>query len=490
MKRSSCVCMFCFLWVAIGVGQNILRTYRPTMLRQPPDTIGVGQNIPKKVAVGDSIEKIQHNTSVDPVGRFPINVGEKYMPILYLADTLVNLVLDDWFPLGDPQTNAFDFGRIQTIPTYNHMEGFRLRGGVASTTRFHPHFFLKGYMAYGFKDEKLKCRGEATLSFNNPLYHEDEFPKNNLSVIYENEVYPFAELHPRSTNDAVLYAYKHSENAMAYRDFLEFRYEKETLWGFAAQAWVRTSTVKPGEGFSFTSIETDNEQVAHKNVKTGEVGISFRYTPGATYFQYRRKRELLTYGKPIFTVSYTKGLNGFLGGKTAYDRVEVSIQERFAIGDYGRFNTSVDVQRVWGLLPFPLLLYPNQQSKNPIENSAFYCTPSIEFVGDKQYALRTTFKGNRWLLYRVPVFRKWGTKELITLRAVYGTLKNKNMPTPENGLFVFPEATTVMTKTPYIEASIGAINVMGFFRVEYVHRFTYRNNPPAIRGSLRFDVSL
>ncbi|MGB4340713.1 MAG: hypothetical protein WBJ59_02130, partial [Dysgonamonadaceae bacterium] len=98
MKRSSCVCMFCFLWVAIGVGQNILRTYRPTMLRQPPDTIGVGENIPEKVAVGDSIEKIQHNTSVDPVGRFPINVGEKYMPILYLADTLVNLVLDDWFP--------------------------------------------------------------------------------------------------------------------------------------------------------------------------------------------------------------------------------------------------------------------------------------------------------------------------------------------------------------------------------------------------------
>ena len=117
------------------------------MHRQPPDTIGVGQNIPKKVAVGDSIEKIQHNTSVDPVGRFPVNVGEKYLPILYLADTLVNLVLDDWFPLGDPQTNAFDFGRIQTIPTYNHMEGFRLRGGVASTTRFHPHFFLKGYMS-------------------------------------------------------------------------------------------------------------------------------------------------------------------------------------------------------------------------------------------------------------------------------------------------------------------------------------------------------
>lgn len=468
MKRIGCITVFYFLWVA-------------TM---------TGQITSEESAVNDSVYKIQQNKSVDLVNRFPIKLGEKYMPMLYLADTLVNLVLDDWLPLGNSQTNAFDFGRIQTIPTYNHMEGFRLRGGVASTTRFHSHFFLKGYMAYGFKDEKLKYRGEATWSFNNPLYHEEEFPINNLSVIYENDIYPFAELHPRATNDAVLYTYKHSEGATAYRNFTELRYEKETLWGLACQVWVRTSTIEPGEGFSFMTLKGDNEPVLHSDLKTGEVGVLLRYIPSVSYFQYRRKRKLLSYGKPIFTLSYTTGLNDFLGGRVSYERVEVSVQERFVVGDYGRFNVSADVQRVWGLLPFPLLLYPNQHSKNPIENSAFYCTPAIEFVGDKQYALRTSFIGNRWLLYRVPVFRKWGTKELITFRTVYSKLENKNMPTSNNGLFIFPETTTVMKKMPYIEGSIGVVNFMGFFRVEYVHRFTYRNNPHAIRRSLRLDITI
>lgn len=448
-----------------------------------------GQILSRKSAAVDSVYQIQQNASVDLVGRFPVKVGDRFMPILYQADTLVNLVLDDWFPLGDPQTNAFDFGRIQTLPAYNQLEGFRLRGGFASTARFHPHLFLKGYMAYGFRDEKVKYRGEATWSFNKPIYCEDEFPKNNLSIIYENDIYPFAELHPRSPNDAVLYMYKRSEGATAYRNFAELHYEKETLWGFAWQTWIRTSTVMPGDGFSFTSIGADNEPIPHENLKTGEVGILLRYTPEERYYQYRRKRLLLTYGKPIFTVSYTKALNGFLGGSWSYARAEATVQERFVIGDYGRIDVSAGIQKIKGTIPFPLLLYPNQHSRNPIENSAFYCTPAIEFAGDKQYALRTAFIGNQWLLYRVPLFQKWGTKELITFRTVYSKLSDKNMPTFENGLFIFPEVTDVMKKTPYIEASVGAINVMGFFRVEYVHRFTYRHNPHAIRGSLRLDVS-
>lgn len=65
------------------------------------------------------------------------------------------LVFNDWIPLGNPEINKFDFGRIQTLPTYNPVEGVRLRAGVASNSRLSPHFFVKGYAAYGFKDQKF-----------------------------------------------------------------------------------------------------------------------------------------------------------------------------------------------------------------------------------------------------------------------------------------------------------------------------------------------
>lgn len=76
-----------------------------------------------------------------------------------LLDKAARFVMSDWIPLGNPQSNKFDFGRVQTLPTYNPIEGVRLRAGVASNARLNPHLFVRGYMAYGFKDQQLKYRG-------------------------------------------------------------------------------------------------------------------------------------------------------------------------------------------------------------------------------------------------------------------------------------------------------------------------------------------
>lgn len=125
-----------------------------------------------------------------------------------LLDKATRLVTNDWIPLGNPEVNKFDFGRIQTFPTYNPIEGVRLRAGIASNSRLNPHFFLKGYVAYGFKDQQLKYRGEAAYTFNPKAYHEEEFPKNNLSFVYENDLYSPGEMHPRSPNNLLLVTYR------------------------------------------------------------------------------------------------------------------------------------------------------------------------------------------------------------------------------------------------------------------------------------------
>jgi hypothetical protein len=56
----------------------------------------------------------------------------------------VKFVTDDWIALGKKKVTSLIFGRLQTFPSYNPIEGIRLRGGIASTTRFHPNMFLKG----------------------------------------------------------------------------------------------------------------------------------------------------------------------------------------------------------------------------------------------------------------------------------------------------------------------------------------------------------
>ena len=46
----------------------------------------------------------------------------------------------------------------------------------------------------------------------------------------------------------------------------------------------------------------------------------------------------------------------------------------------------------------------------------------------------------------------------------------------------------VMGSTPYLEASVGIYNIFKLLHVEYVHRFTYRDNPGINKNGIRFMV--
>ena len=43
-------------------------------------------------------------------------------------------------------------------------------------------------------------------------------------------------------------------------------------------------------------------------------------------------------------------------------------------------------------------------------------------------------------------------------------------------------------KVPYVEASVGIYNIFKLLQVEYVHRFTYRDNPGINKNGIRFMV--
>lgn len=73
---------------------------------------------------------------LSPPGGAAVKPGK----VVSLLSKAARFVMDDWIPLGNPETNTFDFGRIQTLPTYNPVEGVRLRAGAASNSRLSPHF--------------------------------------------------------------------------------------------------------------------------------------------------------------------------------------------------------------------------------------------------------------------------------------------------------------------------------------------------------------
>lgn len=416
--------------------------------------------------------------------------GTGQKPFMKFLGKAVNFVLSDWAPLGNPETNKFDFGRIQTLPTYNPVEGVRLRAGLASNSRLSPHFFVRGYAAYGFKDKKFKYRGEAIYSFNKKAYHEEEFPKNNLRLVYENDIYSPGEMHPRSGNDLLLITYRRSLNQTTYRNFAEINYEREYKNGLAHTFWLRKSRFVPQGELAFERDFSDM-RIPYEELNTSEAGLLLRYSVREAYVQAKRKRKPIEMESPVFFLAHSIGFDKLLGGEVAYHRTEFSAQKRFRLNRFGRLDAVGEFSKVWNAVPFPLLVYPNQRYRHHIENNAFFLNRALEFVADEQYTIRTTFVGDDFVLSKIPFLDDMGIKEVISLRASYGRLSAKNDPLlSSSNIYNFPVASYRYDSAPYVEGTIGITNILGLLRVEYVHRFTYRNLPDALLGKVRVDITL
>ncbi len=413
--------------------------------------------------------------------------GRNKLP--YLLYQITNIVRNNNLPLGNPLTNKFDLYRIQEIPAYNHLEGVRLRMSLASNARLHPHLFVKGYVGYGFKDRKLKYRGELAWSFDKKAYHDDEFPRNSVRLIHENDIFSPGQNHPRLPNDFLLYSYNRSRQAMTYRKFTELNYEKETLYGLSYQLWGRLSEIESASQLTYSAVDIDKYPEPMASLKSKNAGLSVRYFPNEAYIQDKRNRTPFLLTEPLFMLSHTVGENSIFGGNELYHKTELSFQKRFNLAHHGHFDLVADYQKVWTKAPFPLLLYPNANRGFIVDNKAFYLVRALDFINDEQYSIRATYVANNLLFARVPLLKRLGFRELLILRAFNGRLSNKNIPTKENGLFLFPQKTITMGGTPYMEGVVGITNILGLLRVEYIHRLTYRNHPGVLLFGFRMEAT-
>ena len=410
-------------------------------------------------------------------------------PIPYYLYQATNIVVNNNLPIGNPNTNKFDLYRIQEIPAYNHQEGVRFRWSLATNSRLHPQFFIKGYVGYGFKDEKVKYRGELAWSFDKKAYHDVEFPRNSIRLIHENDIFSPGEKHPRLPNNCLLYSYSRSRGAMTYRKFTELNYEKETLYGLSFEVWGRVSEIESASDLTYLAVDNVKYSQPMEQLKSKTAGLSLRYYHNEAYIQKKRHRNLISHTEPLFILSHTIGENKVFGNDEFYQKTELSFQKRIEVRDYGHIDLVADYQRVWTKAPFPLLLYPNANRGFVVDNKAYFLVNALDFINDEQYGVKVSYVADNLLLARVPIFNALGLRELFILRGFHGRLSTKNTPIKENGLFMLPQHTIKMNRTPYMEGVVCITNILGLLRVEYVRSLTYRSYPGVLKHGVRFDVT-
>lgn len=422
------------------------------------------------------------------VNRLEQIPGFKY--VLFGAKALI----ENFVETDNP--SKVDIGPVNTMISSNYIDGTRFRLSAMTTANLNKHWFLNGYGAYGLKDHKWKYSGTLTYSFNPRDYVVWEFPKHYISATYSYDVMSPMDKFLFTDKDNVFLSLKTTTvDQMSYMRDAIINYELEGHNGFGVKAMLRHRNDEPCGKLEY--LKNDAQQTKVHDITTAEASLTLRYAPGESFVNSKQRRIPVTLDAPILTLTHTTGIKGVLGSDYNFHRTEASFWKRFWLpSSWGKVDCSLKAGAVWNTVPFPLLILPEANLSYITQRETFCLINNMEFLNDRFASLSLSYDMNGKLFNRIPLLKNLKWREMFRVRALWGTLTDKNNPFKSSNpdLFRFPTRDGKYTsfvmdpKVPYIEGSVGIYNIFKLLHIEYVHRFTYRDNPGINKNGIRFMV--
>ena len=404
------------------------------------------------------------------------------VPLYYYSEKVLRILIGGYVATGNP--SKFDIGPVNTFFSGNSLEGFRMRVGGLTTANLSPHWFARGYVAYGFHDRKVKYGGEVEYSFNAKRYHSREFPIHSIKVSSHYDVDQLGQHYLFTNQDNVFLALKRQKNElMTYKRDASLDYTLELPNNFSVSASAGWERQEASEFVSFRL--PDGGGFSHYDETMFSVRL--RYAPGEKFYQSKSTRIPINLDAPVVILSHTFAPGGFLGSRYCINKTELSLQKRFWFSAFGFADFLVKGGHVWSSVPFPALLTPNANLSYTIQPESYALLTPMEFMGDSFCSWEVTYWANGALFNYVPLLKKLKLREVVAFRGWLGHLSDKNNPVHTRWLPEFPSNVrfTQMHGRPYMEISAGIDNLLKCLRIDYVWRLTYRDVPGRDRSGLR-----
>ena len=390
-----------------------------------------------------------------------------------------------------------DIGPINTMISNNYIDGLRLRVSAQTTANLNPHLFLKGYYAYGFKDDRSKYKGEVEYSFNKKEYLPREYPKHSIAASYQFDVMSPMDKFLKTDKDNVFVSWKTTTvDQMSYVRNIILKYEWESNFGLSTNVQFRNSKDEPTGQLVY--IKNDGLETKLHDITTMEASVGLRYAPGETFVNTKQRRIPVSLDAPVFTLSHTVGFKG-LGGEYNFNLSEVGISKRFWLSSWGKVDVALKGGIQWNKVPFPLLIMPAANLSYITQWETFNLINNMEFLNDRFASVDIGYDMNGKLFNRIPLMKKLKWREFFGFKMLYGQLTDKNNPFKHPGdgeLFLFPtrhgEPTSFVMnpKVPYMEVSVGIHNIFKILHIEYVRRLNYLNNPGINKQGVRLMLMM
>ncbi len=432
------------------------------------------------------------NVSSRPIQQGESRVGQlmhrlRDVKLFYWGEKILKILVNGYIPTA--KDSKFDIGPVNTTASYNSLEGLRLRAGGITTANLSKNIFARGYVAYGFKDRKLKYSAEIEYSFNKKKYHSREFPIHSLKLIHSYDVDRLGS-HYLFTNadNFVLSVERLKNNKDTYRRLTSVEYTLELNNHFSIAANVRNIRQAQGPNVRFV----DNYNVNYAHFTQTLLELQLRFAPGEKFYQAKSYRIPINDYAPVFSLQHVLGIKG-LGSKFNVNKTEFHFNKKFSMSLFGTAEIALGAGHVWSKgTPFTELLVPNTNLSYIIQPQSFELMNPLEFINSTYASWDITYRMEGLILNQIPGIKKLGLREIVGFRGLWGNLNRSNTPGENDpSLFIFPDDAGIvkMDKGPYMEISAGLDNVFRILRLEYVWRLSYLNVPYEIdRHGLRLAM--
>jgi len=390
---------------------------------------------------------------IDSIKNVP--VFKKYRDISYgLAS--------GYFPWG-----KFEIGSYFKLFSYNTLEGARFRIGGRTSTKFSKKLKLEAYIAYGIKDQRFKYGGKL-------LYLYNKNPRRSLFVSYKYDMEQIGLSSTARATDNIFSSFFSRgpiDKLTMVREYI-IAYEYEWFNGLINTAEVNRRELFPlGDTKFIIYPDSRNDTVYASSITTTEIGLDTRISFKETYINGKFNRLTIKSEYPIISIRYRYGIPLTHNYDYTYHKLNIGIEQWFGLGTIGWSRFKIDVGKIWGTLPYPLLkIHVGNETwlydKNSSNMMNYY-----EFVSDQYINLFYTHHFDGFFFNKIPGFRKLKWREVVYFRGLYGTLSEKNLSFSQ-----FPGNLRPLGKEPYLETGAGIENIFQVLRVFAIWRLTHLND--------------
>lgn len=384
--------------------------------------------------------------------------------IIKMIDTLLNAPVFKRFTktanfIG---TGYLDIGNFQIGPWYNWItsnswEGFRMRFDLGTNKHFDKRWWWHGYLAYGFKDQKLK--GKAEL-----FYLPKKHPRLYLYGSYTNDLDFGQNYYGEVTQDNVFaLAVRKSNVPIKFIKVKEKRFEffNETRSGFSTlfsathKNYLPLRNLVPKDSFIVTN--------GRGPLTSFEVGVRFRFAYLEKFLENHFFRTSLGSPYPIAEINVARGISGVLKSNYDYTKISGSVSDYFRIPPFGSVSFYIYGGKTFGTLPYMLLDIAPGNELYYYNKYAFNMMNRWEFVHDQYAGINIEHNiGNG--IFRL--FPKLRLRQFWTAKTLWGGLSASNKA------FNFKEGHSFQTLDgrTYLELGTGVDNIFKVFRVDFIWR--------------------